>query len=92
MNLLWDGPWLVDSRLAEDEIAVGYLSNAETSPGLMRATPAVAGDASGLGGGDSPNVLRLYYDHDEIMTTWRGSVLIPGLLRHWSAMEALRCS
>ena len=69
-----------------------YIPNAETPPGPMRATPAVAGDASGLGGGESPNVLRSYYDHDGIMTSRRRSFPFPKLLRHRNAMEALRCS
>jgi len=69
-----------------------YILNAETSPKPMRATPAVAGDASGLGGGESPNLLRSYYDHDGIMTSRRRSFLIPELLRHLNAMKALRCS
>ena len=69
-----------------------YIPNAETSPEPMRATPAVAGDASGLGGGESPNLLRSYYDHDGIMTSRRRSFLILELLRHLNAMEALRCS
>ena len=68
-----------------------YTLNAETPPGPMRATLAVARDASGLGGGESPNLLRSYYDHDGIMTSQRRSFLSPELLRHLNAMEALRC-
>ena len=69
-----------------------YIPDAETPPGPMRATPAVAGDVSELGGGESPNVLRSYYDHDGIMTSRRRSFPISELLRHRNAMEALRCS
>jgi len=67
-----------------------YIPNAETPPGPMRATPAVAGDVSELGGGESPNVLRSYYDHDGIITSQRRSFPISELLRHRNAMEALR--
>jgi len=67
-----------------------YIPNAETPPGPMRATPAVAGDASELGGGESPNVLRSYYDHDGIITSQRRSFPNSELLRHRNAKEALR--
>ena len=67
-----------------------YIPDAETPPGPMRATPAVAGDASELGGGKSPNVLRSYYDHDGIITSQRRSFPISELLRHRNAKEALR--
>ena len=67
-----------------------YIPDAEAPSGSMRATPAVAGDVSELGGGESPNVLHSYYDHDGIITSQRRSSPISELLRHRNAKEALR--
>ena len=68
-----------------------HIPNAETPPVLVRATPFVARDASELGGGDSPNVLRSYYDHDGIVTTRANILLNLGLFSHRTVMETPPC-